>query len=80
VATIANITALLVHIGRHGLGMSNLFWTNLVIIVAAILAILSLWKKSDIFYALVIIWAFLGIMLKRIAVDPVYAVNILWTL
>ncbi len=80
VATIANITALLVHIGWTGRGMTDIFWTTTVIVVAALLALLALWRKADIVYSLVIIWAFLGIILKRLAVDPVYASSIIWVL
>ena len=61
-------------------GMSDIFWTIVVIIVAAILALRSLYKNHNIPFALVIIWAFIGIILKRIAVDPVYASSILWVL
>lgn len=80
VATIANITALLVHIWWTGRGITDIVWTNIVIVVAAFLALLALWRKADIIYSLVIIWAFLGIILKRLAVDPVYASSIIWVL
>lgn len=61
--------------------MTDVFWTIVVIVVAALLALISLWKKYDVVYALVIVWAFVGIVLKRLAVDdPVYAMPILWTL
>jgi hypothetical protein len=80
VATIANITALLVHIGWNWRGITDIYWTNIVIVVAALLALLALWRKFDIIYSLVIIWAFLGIILKRLAVDPIYASSIIWVL
>jgi hypothetical protein len=80
VATIANITTLLVTIWRNAWGLSDIVWTNIVIIVATILALLSLYKKYNIIYALVIIRAFIGIIIKRIDVDPVYASSIIWTL
>lgn len=80
VATIANITALLVNIGWNMWGMSDIFWTIIVIIVAAILALRSLYKNYNIPFALVVIRAFIGIILKRISVDPVYASSILWVL
>ena len=80
VATIANITTLLVHIGWSGRGMTDIFWTTIVIVVAALLALMALYKNADIVYSLVVIWAFLGIILKRLAVDPVYASSIIWVL
>ncbi|AHB41722.1 hypothetical protein P148_SR1C00001G0935 [candidate division SR1 bacterium RAAC1_SR1_1] len=79
VATIANITTLLVTIGWNMRGMTDVFWTNLVIVVAALLALISLWKKYDIVFALVIIWAFIGIILKRLGAEIIYP-NIIWTL
>ena len=51
-----------------------------MIIVATVLALISLKKTYDIVFALVIIWAFIGIIIKRLAVDPVYADTIIWTL
>ena len=80
VATIANITTLLVTIGRSGWGISDIMWTNIVIIVATLLALLSLYKKYNVMYALVIVRAFIGIIIKRVDVDPVYASSIIWTL
>ena len=80
VATIANITTLLVHTGWGMRGMSDVFWTIAVIIVAALLALIALYKNADIIYSWVVIWAFVGIILKRLAVDPVYASSIIWVL
>jgi hypothetical protein len=65
VATIANVTALLVTLGWDGFGLGEIFWTVLMIIVAALIALLSLVLRRDIAYSLVIAWAILGIYLKR---------------
>lgn len=80
VATIANITTLLVTLWWNMWWMTDIFWTIVVIAVAALLALMSLWRKYDIAYALVVVRAFVGIILKRLAVDPVYAMPIFWTL
>lgn len=80
VATIANVTAVLVHFGWNMRGMTDVFWTICVIIVATLLALLSLKKTYNIMFALVVVRAFIGIIIKRIDVDPVYAKNIIWTL
>lgn len=80
VATIANITALLVHIGWNMWGIWDIFRTIAVIVVATILALLSIYKNYNIIFALVIIWAFIGIIIKRVNVDPVYATSIIRTL
>ena len=60
--------------------MSDIFWTITVIIVAALLALRSLYKKYNVIFALVVIWAFIGIIIKRVSVDPVYASSVIWTL
>ena len=65
VATIANITALLVTNGWNGWGLSEATWTVVVIIVAIILGVLMLVLRKDIAYTAVIIWSLYGIALKR---------------
>lgn len=80
VATIANISWYLVSIWRNMFGMTDVFWTIIVIIVATVLWIISLYKDSNIPFSLVILRAFFGIINKRINVDPIYSSSILWTL
>ncbi len=67
VATIANVTALLVTLGWNGFGASEGFWTVLMIGVALALTLTVLFSRRDPAYALVFVWAFLGIYLKRAA-------------
>lgn len=80
VAVIANIAARLVHIGWGMRGMNDIFRTILVIIVAALLALRKLKKQHNIIFALVVLRAFLGIIIKRVSIDPIYASSIIWTL
>lgn len=80
VATIANMSAWLVNTWWTMRWMSDIFWTLVVIIVAALLALISLYKKYNIIFALVVVRAFVGIIIKRIDVDPIYAKSIIWTL
>jgi len=75
VATIANVTAVLVTINWDGFGLSEDIWTIIVILVAMIITILVLLKRKDYAYSGVIIWALLGIFLKRITDDPVFGVK-----
>jgi hypothetical protein len=75
VATIANVTAVLVTINWDGFGLSEELWTILVIVVAIIITILILIKRRDYAYSAVIIWALLGIYLKRITSDPIYGLK-----
>ena len=67
IATIANTTALLVDMGWNGFGLSEQFWAVLVIAVGIIIGIGVLFSRNDIYYSLVIDWALLGILLKRLA-------------
>ena len=72
VATIANVTAVLVslNVGEFYLGQQT--WTVLVIAVAALISVLVLIQRKDIAYNLVIIWALIGIVIKRSNQDPIY--------
>ena len=69
VATIANITSLLVDINWNRFGLSEPFWTVAVIIVAIVITLIMLFSRKDLFYALVVDWALYGIWLKRSTVD-----------
>ena len=75
VATIANVTAVLVTIDWDGFGISEEIWTMLVLIIATIITILIITTRKDYAYSAVIIWALIGIYLKRIADDPIYGVQ-----
>ncbi|HLO45507.1 MAG TPA: tryptophan-rich sensory protein [Leadbetterella sp.] len=65
VATIANITALLVTLGWSGSPLTESTWTILMLSIGAFLAVIMLFRRSNFAYALVIIWAFYGIYSKR---------------
>jgi hypothetical protein len=65
VATIANVTAFLVCVSWDGFGLSELTWTILVISVGTLITLLMLIMRKDIAYSLVVLWAVLGIYIKR---------------
>lgn len=67
VATIANITALLVKLGFGGIGLAETIWTNIVIIIGLIIASLTIMKNKDLAYGLTVIWAYVGIYIKHIS-------------
>ena len=69
IATIANVTVLLVHYGWSGFGLSAQAWTIVVIVIGILLALAALFYRRDIFFTLVVDWALLGIYLKRTATD-----------
>jgi len=56
VATIANVTALLVDIGWNGFGIPDNVWTMVVLIVAALITLAALFSRQDVYYSLVIVW------------------------
>ncbi len=65
IATIANITALLVNHGWGGFGISEETWTIVMIIVGALLVSITIWRLDNPFIGLSVVWAFVGIMIKR---------------
>jgi hypothetical protein len=67
IATIANVTALLVDINWNAWGLGEQFWAVAVIIVGIAIALSVLFTRKDIFYCLVVDWALLGILLERLS-------------
>jgi len=75
VATIANVTAVLVTIGWNGFGIIQETWTILIMIIVTIITILMIFIRKDFAYSAVIVWALLGIYLKRSVIDPIYGLQ-----
>lgn len=69
VATIANVTTLLVDMNWSGFGISEMTWTLIMLTIATLIGMIMLFKRKDWAYALVLIWAFYGIYAKRSAID-----------
>ena len=65
VASIANVSVTLVSIKWNGFGVSPETWAAVVIALALIITMLMLIIRKDVAYALVIIWALVGIGLKQ---------------
>ncbi|MBI9102482.1 MAG: tryptophan-rich sensory protein [Spirochaetales bacterium] len=65
VATVANITALLVNLNWKGFGLSETAWTVMILSVVIILTCIVIYREKDMGFTLVVLWAFLGIILKR---------------
>lgn len=65
VATIANVVTLLVNINWDGFGLNQETWMVIVLFVGAIIFMLKLKEEKDIAYSLVLIWAYLGILIKH---------------
>ena len=65
VASIANVAVTLVSLGWDGFGINPETWAILVVAVALIITMLMLITRKDVAYALVIIWALVGIGVKQ---------------
>ncbi len=65
VATIANVTAVLVVLGVNGFGLLAEILTILVIAVAVLITFAMLLLRKDYAYSLVVFWALLGIYIKQ---------------
>jgi hypothetical protein len=61
VATIANASVILLDLNWDGFGLSETIWTVIMLVVGVILGLLMTLKRSEVFYTLVLIWAFIGI-------------------
>jgi hypothetical protein len=65
IATIANVTAVLVSYNWIGFGLSQEAWTIIMIAIGALLVVLTILRISNPFIGLSVIWAFAGIIIKR---------------
>jgi uncharacterized membrane protein YidH (DUF202 family) len=65
IATIANVTALLVGYGWNGFGLPEVNWTIIMIAVGTIIVALAIWRFDNPYIGLSVVWAFIGIMIKR---------------
>lgn len=76
VATIANVSVALVANNWGGWGIAPEVWTAVMIIVVTGLTGIMLLKENDYAYYVVIVWAFLGILIKHPSVQ-IIAVTII---
>jgi hypothetical protein len=76
VATIANVTAFLVKAGWDGFGLDPRFWTVLVIVVGCALALGFVFTRRAIATPAVVVWAYAGIVIKRLSVDRDYSASV----
>lgn len=70
IATIANITAVGVHHGWDGSPFTAVAWTQVIIPIGGLVTILIMYQTKNLFLSLSVIWAFVGIILKRNADHP----------
>lgn len=70
VATIANITTLLVNLDWNGFGLSPAWWTVIIVLVGAWIGGTTFAKFRDYGYGAVLIWAYIGILAKHSVAAP----------
>lgn len=68
VATIANATTLLVSIGWNGFGIADSIWTIIMLLIGALIGVITALRFKDVAYPIVLIWAYLGILIKHTSV------------
>lgn len=64
-ATIANVTVFLVSIEWNRFGLPEMLWTIVVLIVGLIIAGLTMFKNQNLGFGIVVIWAYIGILIKH---------------
>jgi hypothetical protein len=71
VATIANVTALVVGVqwDWDGWGWSAIVWTVAMLIAGALISLVVMTRNVDMMYGLVFVWAYFGIFAKHLAGD-----------
>jgi hypothetical protein len=75
VATIVNVAAALYDAGWRG-GLPSVTWTVIMILVGAAIAIVTLWTRGDIPFALVFVWAYLAIAIRHSDLPPIWIVAV----
>jgi len=65
IATIANVTAFLVNANWNGFGISHEAWTIIMIFSGLLIAALSVYNLRNPFIGFAVVWAFIGIAIKR---------------
>lgn len=69
VATVANITVLLVYLNWDGFGVADSTWAVIIVVVAMAIGAVTMVHYRDVAYGLVLIWAFSGILLRQLSSD-----------
>ncbi len=65
IATIANVTALFVHVGWNGFSIQQHIWTIIMIAIGTIIVLFAIIRTNNPYIGLSVVWAFTGIIIKR---------------
>lgn len=66
VATIANVTTLLVSLNWNGFGLPETVWMIALLLIGTAIAASVILINRDVFYGLVPVWAYIGIIAKHL--------------
>lgn len=69
IATIANVTTMLVSWGWNGFGLTEDTWTVIILIVGVLIGLATMLRNRDFAYGLVILWGYFGILMKHQSPD-----------
>jgi len=76
VATIANVSSLLVWLGWEGGGLSPVTWAVIMIGVSAVLSLAMSLRHRDAVFTGVVVWALVGIWVKQAALPAVVVASV----
>jgi hypothetical protein len=71
VATIANAASLLVYYDLSAFGIYDSLWSAIMILIAAIIGAVVLWKRANAAYAAVYVWAVIAITVRYANDTPI---------
>jgi len=69
VATVANVTVLLVSLKWDGFGLAASTWAAAIVIVAMAIGTFTMLRNRDVAYGVVLIWAYIGILIRQTSAD-----------
>ena len=67
IASIANMTILLVDLGVPSFNSTSIFLTVVILIIGIVIGSLVIYLKSDIAFGLVFVWAYIGILIRHLS-------------
>lgn len=69
VAFVSNVSATLVSVGWDGFGVSEEWWTVIVLIIGAVIGLSVILTRLSWGYGAAMIWAYIGIVIKHVSAD-----------
>lgn len=81
IATIANVSAALIGVGWKGFGLSDTFWTVVMLLIGMCIGLSVILFRRDPAYGLILVWAYIGIFIKHVSTDGFVGAYpaIIWT-